>query len=62
MAIHMTIIYNSEVMIEVQLRGMQMHEVAEKGSASHWKYKCKNELEVKVNDKIISNIIKTKKE
>lgn len=38
-AIHVTLMSNDGVWIEVQIRSRHMDEVAEKGVAAHWKYK-----------------------
>lgn len=38
-AIHITIINNPGMLIEVQLRGKSMNELAENGPAAHWLYK-----------------------
>jgi RelA/SpoT family (p)ppGpp synthetase len=46
-SIHTTVISKEGRMVEVQIRTREMHEVAEKGIAAHWKYK----ENVKISDK-----------
>jgi len=43
-SIHTTLVSKEGKMVEVQIRSKEMHEVAEKGIAAHWKYKENNSL------------------
>lgn len=53
-SIHTTLVSNEGRMVEVQIRTRQMHEIAEKGIAAHWKYKEKTNI----NDKNIEQWMK----
>jgi GTP diphosphokinase / guanosine-3',5'-bis(diphosphate) 3'-diphosphatase len=48
-SIHTTLMSKEGKLVEVQIRTREMHEIAEKGIAAHWKYK----ENVKLNDKKI---------
>lgn len=43
-SIHTTLVSKEGKMVEVQIRTREMHEIAEKGIAAHWKYKENNTL------------------
>lgn len=43
-SIHTTLVSKEGKMVEVQIRTREMHEVAEKGIAAHWKYKENNNI------------------
>lgn len=47
-ALHCTVMSSGGVWVEVQIRSERMDDIAEKGFASHWKYKSKDD----VNDNV----------
>ena len=44
-ALHVTVLNNDGVWVEVQIRTKCMDEMAEKGSAAHWRYKEANDVD-----------------
>ena len=50
-SIHTTLVSKEGKMVEVQIRTKEMHEVAEKGVAAHWKYK----ENTNINDENLEN-------
>jgi RelA/SpoT family (p)ppGpp synthetase len=54
-SIHTTLMSKEGKLVEVQIRTREMHEIAEKGIAAHWKYK----ENVHLNDKKIEDWMKS---
>jgi GTP diphosphokinase / guanosine-3',5'-bis(diphosphate) 3'-diphosphatase len=54
-SIHTTLMSKEGKLVEVQIRTREMHEIAEKGIAAHWKYK----ENVKLNDKKIEEWVRS---
>lgn len=57
-SIHTTLMSKDGKLVEVQIRTREMHEIAEKGIAAHWKYK----ENVQLNDKKIEDWMKSIRE
>jgi RelA/SpoT family (p)ppGpp synthetase len=57
-SIHTTLVSKEGKMVEVQIRTKDMHEIAEKGIAAHWKYK----ENTNINDKNLEYWMKTIRE
>ncbi|HMQ67985.1 MAG TPA: bifunctional (p)ppGpp synthetase/guanosine-3',5'-bis(diphosphate) 3'-pyrophosphohydrolase [Ignavibacteria bacterium] len=53
-SIHTTLVSKEGKMVEVQIRTREMHEIAEKGIAAHWKYK----ENVNIHDSNLENWMK----
>ena len=50
--LHVTLMSNQGVWVEVQIRSQRMDEIDEKGVAAHWKYKNQNHVYDENDDKI----------
>lgn len=55
-ALHITIMGPSGEWIEVQIRSRQMHQMAEKGLAAHWRYKAEAFKVDEVEERILNNV------
>lgn len=51
-ALHITVMSDKGQWVEVQIRSEEMHEVAEHGLATHWKYKGLKEKKTEFDEKI----------
>lgn len=58
-AIHVTIINNPGMLVEIQLRGKSMNELAEDGPAAHWLYKTDGHKPNDINEVFLKEIKST---